>query len=160
MSAKSNSRAALAPFVPSVPSPVIRAAVRRTRVQVERECHPNDCTGNRLRAYVASVHPLRGSCYVEEVEAAQHRGRALIERLALNAERTDDLPARRLAPEEVADVLAFMAAQEPFEPAGWWTDEPADEPSHLCGFHLLLQALERSLRPASDAGASAEEARS
>lgn len=114
-----------------------------------RSCADSDRTDNRIRAYLASIRPLRGSCYREDIEAANQRGRSLIERLALSAEGTD-LPRLRLAGAEVADVLSFIACSEPIDPQNWWEDD-VDGPSHLVGHYLLLQALEKSLREPGDA---------
>ena len=108
--------------------------------------HPNDRTDNRIRAYIASIKPRKGVCHPDDVEAAQARGRGLIERLALSAEG-DDMPQLRLRVSQVADVLAFITSVQPIEAKSWWRDDP-DGPSHLVGYHLLLGALEDSLREA------------
>jgi hypothetical protein len=56
----------------------------------------------------------------------------------------DEMPEVRLSVAECADVLRFMSSVEPFEPRTWWQD-PADAPSHLVGFHIVLQTLADSL---------------
>lgn len=109
-----------------------------------RPCHPYDRTDNRLRAYVASIRPLRGCVWRDDIEEANQRGRGLVERLALSAEDTG-LPKLRLTASEVADVLSFIHCSETIDPENWWR-EPDDEPSHVVGLNLLLSALEASLR--------------
>src|SRR5579883_76369 len=120
-------------------------------------CHPHDRTDNRIRAYLASMRPLRGvGAYREDIEDAHARGRGLIERLALSAEGSG-LPQLELTSRDVADVLSLMSALEPIERGGWWLDGN-DDPSPVCGFYLLLHALEESLRamePASGTHAPA-----
>ncbi len=117
----------------------------------EPECHPNDRTDNRIRAYLASLCRLRGvATYRDDIEDAHRRARALIERLALSAAGSD-APALRLTPDQVADVLSLMSSLEPIEPETWWRDGPEDEPSRVCGFYLLLSALAEALRSAGSA---------
>ena len=50
------------------------------------------------------------------------------------------MPQIRLSAAECADVLRFMYSVEPFEP-GTWLQDPADTPSHLLGFHIVLHTL-------------------
>jgi hypothetical protein len=102
-----------------------------------------DATGNRIRAYLASVRPLGGVADLGTDEFYQ-RGRSLIERLALSAE-DDALPSLRLTAAQCADVVRFIAMSEPIEPSTWWED-PEGAPSHIAGFTLLMNAVESSLR--------------
>lgn len=103
---------------------------------------PSEATSDRIRAFLASMRPLRG-CDAASREEYQ-LGRALIERLALSA-RDDDYPTLRLTAEQCADVLNFLSRSEPIEEEGWWQDDQ-DGPSHLCGFYEVIIALETSLR--------------
>lgn len=116
-------------------------------------CHPQDRTDARLRAYVASVESMSGTA-----EEDRERGAVLIERLAASAQGSDS-PALQLTPEECADVLAWMADRQPVDPDSWWQD-PKDAPSHLCGFYMLLQALEHSLAAAEEPDEAANAAQS
>lgn len=102
----------------------------------------SDDTAPRIRAYLASMRPLLGGGAADSEE--YHRGRSLIERLALSA-RGEDAPILALSRSQCADVLHFIWRSEPIEPAGWWED-PEDAPSHVVGFDFVLQALESSLR--------------
>ena len=104
--------------------------------------HPNDRTDTRIRAYLASIRPMRDVIYQADIEEANQRGRALIERLALSAEE-GDLPSLRLTAEGAADVLSFIHCSEPVDPATWWA---YGEISHVCGFNDVLKAVEASLR--------------
>lgn len=113
---------------------------RKTRAAPAR-C--SDATADRLRAYIASMRPLRG-VDLDDDDRYQ-RGRALIERLAIAAGDTNTDPALRLTARDCADVLAFIAASEPLEPATWW-DDPPEGPSQVAGFYLLVRGLEPSLR--------------
>jgi hypothetical protein len=123
--------------------PITKSAVAQIEPATAANDHP-DRTDNRLRAYIASMRPLRGCCWREEIEEIHQRGRVLIERLAISA-RGDGDPEFLLKADECADVLRYMASLEPLDPRAWWRD-PSDGPSHVVGFNLLLRALERSLR--------------
>jgi hypothetical protein len=103
-----------------------------------------DDTAPRIRAYLASMRPLRGSEGDIHYEDSYQRGRSLIERLALSAHDTDS-PTLRLSAEQCADVLHFIANSEPLEPATWWRD-PKEAPSHVVGFMIIVNALKDSLR--------------
>jgi hypothetical protein len=103
---------------------------------------PSEATSDRIRAFLASMRPLRGSDAAGCDE--YQRGRALIERLALSGFEQEP-PSLRLNAAQCADVLNFLARSEPVEPRGWWRD-PRDAPSHVVGHHLVLWALEDSLR--------------
>jgi hypothetical protein len=105
----------------------------------------SDATTDRLRAYLASVRPRGGTVYLDaEIEQQPRRGRPLVERLAKSSSGAD-LPDLPLSAGECADILAFMASVEPVDPRTWWSD-PSDAPSHVCGFAILLGALEQSMR--------------
>lgn len=111
---------------------------------------PED-TASRLRAYLASMRPMRGIADVYDQDEYQ-RGRSLIEHVALSA-RGDEHPSLKLSSSECADVLHFMHFSEPVRPNRWW-DDPPNGPSHLVGFYLLLQTLDRSLRSKHTRGAT------
>lgn len=113
----------------------------------ESSCHPLDRSDNRIRAYLASVRPMRDVDFGGETDEANQRGRSLIERLAISAADTADVPPLRLSAGQVADVLSFVHCSEPIDPANWHVD-PDNEPSHLVGLTLVLSALEASLRAA------------
>lgn len=115
---------------------------------------PNDRTDASIRAFLASLRPMRDCIYPSDIEKANQRGRALIERLALSAEE-GDVPRLRLPATEVADVLSFLHCTEPEEPATWWAD--GGDTSHVVGYHLVLQALQASVR---ELGGGADPSRS
>jgi hypothetical protein len=114
-----------------------RAAAPRARI----DSGYSDETSPRIRAYLASVRPRRGSNFSEECES----GRDLIYRLALSASG-EDSPTLKLSPRDCADVLAFISVTEPVEPRTWWTANPQDAPHHVCGYMEVLHALEDALR--------------
>jgi hypothetical protein len=89
------------------------------------------------------MRPLIGVDISED--KAYFCGRSLIERLALSSHE-EDHPTLRLNATQCADVLVFFERSEPVEARGWWRD-PEDAPSHVVGYHLVLGALESSLRP-------------
>jgi hypothetical protein len=124
-----------------------RKATRRPRAHSVDEFLPaigiSDNTGHRIRAFLASVRPLRGVADVECDDRYQ-RGRALIERMAISA-KGEGKPSIVLSATHCADVLRFLHHVEPLEPQRWWED-PDDSPSHLVGFMFVLQTLEKSLR--------------
>lgn len=99
-------------------------------------------TADRIRAYLASMRPLRGADLSDE-EGFQ-RGRGVIERLALSAWGTD-APAMVLSVRQCADVVRFLRGVEPIDPVDWWQD-PDDRPSHVVGFAFILEAIEECLR--------------
>jgi hypothetical protein len=101
----------------------------------------DDDTDRRIRAYLASVRPLQGGSYEDD---NYHRGRSLVERLALSSSG-DDEPILELSPIDCANILHFVHSSEPFEPRTWWKD-PEHGPSHLVGFAFVLRAVEDSLR--------------
>jgi hypothetical protein len=106
-----------------------------------RPIHHSEDTADRIRAYLASVRPLRG---VEFEDTPYQRGRSLIEQLALSADGTEQ-PTLRLSTLECADVVFFVAKSEPIQDRNWWL-EPTDAPSHLVGLKFVLGAVEASLR--------------
>lgn len=101
----------------------------------------DDHTGRRLQAYLTSMRPLDGNY---DRNDSYHRGRSLIEHLALSAMGTDD-PTLPLTAIDCADILHFVCGSEPLEPRTWWKD-PKYGPSHLVGFSFVLRAVEVSLR--------------
>lgn len=107
-------------------------------------------TDARLRAYLASVQP------VPDVEWSDnrpyHRGRSLIERLALSA-KGDDPPTLMLSASDCADVACFISRSFPIDPETWWND-PKDAPSQVVGFMFVLDAIENSLREVRNARAA------
>jgi hypothetical protein len=100
-------------------------------------------TAQRIRAYLASVRPLRDSADLPGSEPYQS-GRSLIERLALSARGTE-APTLRLTAAQCADVVHFVRCSEPLERSTWWSD-PKRGPSHWVGFIFVLEAVEESLR--------------
>lgn len=104
-------------------------------------------TGDRIRAFLASMRPLDGSGAGDDKE--YHRGRSLIERLALSATEEDD-PTLRLGAAQCADVLNYLGRSEPIEERDWWKD-PRNAPNHVIGYEMVLRALERSLRDVGSA---------
>lgn len=101
----------------------------------------NDHTSRRLLAYLASVRPLVGS---SDSSRSYHRGRSVIEHMALSAVEDGD-PTLPLTAIDCADVLHFVCGSEPFEPRTWWKD-PEHGPSHVVGFIFVLRAIEGTLR--------------
>jgi hypothetical protein len=103
-----------------------------------------DDTGPRIRAYLASVRPLRGVSGLGDDQRYQ-RGRSAIERLALSA-AGEDSPTHRLSVSQCADVAYFVSSSEPLDARHWW-QEPRNAPSHVVGFHMVMDAVEAALRP-------------
>lgn len=103
----------------------------------------SDDSGPRIRAYLASMRPMRGVADIYSLETYQ-RGRSLIEAMALTA-TGEDMPAIRLSAADCADILAFVSYSEPVEPGSWWKD-PKGSPSHLVGYYLIVQAVQAALR--------------
>jgi hypothetical protein len=99
-------------------------------------------TGPQVLAFLASMRPMRG-CDVDD-DQGFHRGRALIERLALSAQE-EGPPRLRFTLSQAADVMRFLGRIEPIEQRDWWND-PKDGPSHVCGYTVVLDAIEDSLR--------------
>ncbi len=95
----------------------------------------NEHTDRRIRAYLASVRPERGSDLGANDE--YERGRAAIERLALSAHDTGD-PTLQLSETQGADVLYFVRCSEPLEERTWWQD-PKSGPSHLVGWTFVAR---------------------
>ncbi len=102
----------------------------------------SDDTGPRIQAYLAQLQPLRG---IDAGDTDEYRNAiSAISRLAASAAGTDS-PTYQFTQEQAADVLLFMRLSEPVDPVTWWTD-PKDAPSHVCGWELVLQAVEDALR--------------
>jgi hypothetical protein len=118
---------------------------------VDSDCAPQDRTDARIRAFISSMRPMRGSSGARS--DAYQRGRELIENLAVSAE-DDGSPALRFTRSDCADVAAFLMFSEPVAPRDWWSDDN-DEPSPVVGYHFVLGALEDSLR-AEDASPEAQ----
>jgi hypothetical protein len=106
-------------------------------------CPDTDGTTHRIIAFLASVQPISGAG--QGRDAGFHRGRSIIERMAMSADGAG-IPDITLAPDHCADVLEFLANIEPLEPESWWQD-PSEGPSHLVGFQFVLQVLSASLQP-------------
>lgn len=102
----------------------------------------SDDTAPRILAYLISMKPLEG-CTLDGKDG-HHRGRSLIERLAMSASG-EDSPKMRLTPAQCVDVLQFMMFSEPVAPDSWWTD-PKDAPSHVVGYYFVLGALKDGVR--------------
>ena len=77
----------------------------------------SDETAHRIRAFLASMRPLRGFGMGDNDQ--YQRGRVLIERMAMSARGTDD-PSIVLSPAHCAAVLSFLSSVEPLEPQTWW----------------------------------------
>jgi len=100
-----------------------------------------DHTDLRIRAYLARVVPLEGISVSHEY----HRGRSLIERMALSA-IGDGPPRLQLCLADCADVLEFMRSSEPGVQTNIWLRDPPDAPSHQVGWRLVLDAVMSALR--------------
>jgi hypothetical protein len=101
-----------------------------------------DDTAPEIRAYLARVRPKRDSDLGNEDE--YHRGRGLIEPLAISTEGRDG-PSLRLTAAQCADIVYFIRNSEPIEPETWFT-EPDDEPNHHVGYDVVMEVIERCLR--------------
>lgn len=119
-------------------------AARSRPIRLQTAPGYTDRTADRLRAYLASVRPLRGVAGIAESDEYQ-RGRALIESMALAAGRADEWPSLRLSVAQCADVLHFVYESEPVNARAWWSD-PTEAPSHVCGYLMALGCVEGSLR--------------
>lgn len=117
-------------------------STNRTRARVAQSHEPSETTTDRIRAFLATMRPLRGSAIAGDEQ--YESGRSIIERVALSTEDMER-PTLHLTPDQCADVLNFLSRSEPVEPEGWWRD-PEDAPCHVAGLFLLLGALEDSLR--------------
>lgn len=112
----------------------------KTQLKVVEDQHELEYTHARIYAYLHALQPL-GGC---EMSEAHHRGRELVAILA-ETSRGDGLPKRRLTLSECADVLLFMGTSEPRNRKSFYVDQRG-QPSVECGFHLVLDAIERTLR--------------
>jgi hypothetical protein len=99
-----------------------------------------DQTGRRILAYLASVEPLDAGA----VLPAYHKGRSVIEHMALSARGASD-PGLRLSVDDCANVLYFVQLSVPIEPRTWWED-PKGTPSQIVGFTMVVGAVEKALR--------------
>jgi hypothetical protein len=108
-----------------------------------------DSTANRIRAYLASMQPLCGSDVSDD--DIYHRGRSLIERMALKSSGIEN-PDIRLTARQCRDVLHFVACSEPIEPRTWW-DDPKDAPSHAVGFTFVLWVIHDHLTKTDNSAA-------
>jgi hypothetical protein len=102
----------------------------------------SDDTAPRIRAFLLSMRPLRGMGDVPD-DDPYHRGRRVIERMADTAPGLD-MPKCRLSLQDCADVMGFLALSEPVKPGTWWRD-PRGSPSHLVGFQIVMQTIEKAL---------------
>ena len=107
----------------------------------------NDRTRERIRAFIYSLRPLRGSDLAASDEYQD--GRVLLERLADSAGESAHNPTLRFSIEQCAQVCDYLRTIEPFEPANWWVD-PEDAPSRTCGFQFVVGAIAASLRQPGD----------
>lgn len=145
---------ALEPVVESLLSRIKAALAEKEPVQVIKPADGSDDTDERLYAYLASIRPIRGVIYLDDLVEVHQRGRALIERMAQNSEDTE--PSKlRLTASECADVLRMISDYEPIKPETWWTEEPGTT-SHVIGFMDVMECLAASLRepPVTDAHAA------
>jgi hypothetical protein len=103
-------------------------------------------SGPRIRAYLASMRPLRGCSGLADKDEYQ-RGRSLIEKLAIWHDCIDagELPELAMTIADASNIVEFIRNSEPVEGDGWWNDSNTPGPSHLCGFHEVLRALNESL---------------
>jgi len=104
-------------------------------------CGYSDSTALRILAFLASMQPLSGGGGESD---EFHRGRSIIERMAISAKGTEP-PSIRLEADHCADVLTFLSHVEPIEPVNWWED-PEGSPSHTVGLQFVLRTLSDSLR--------------
>jgi hypothetical protein len=102
-------------------------------------------TGACLLAYLASVESIFKSVEDEEPDGPYERGRALIQRLALSANAKGD-PTLSVTVNECADILHFIGSSTPIAARGNWWDDPDERPSHVVGFLIALDVVERKLR--------------
>jgi hypothetical protein len=116
---------------------IMKVVTRSSKVQPP--AGPSEDAHARIRAFVASMVPSN------PLSREAERGRSLIEQIALSTEGADHHPSIRLAPDQCADVLSFIASVEPRTPDNWW-DSPQDSPCHVTGMTLVLWTLVDSLR--------------
>ena len=100
-------------------------------------------TGATIRSFLASVRPLRGCCHCDDDQF--HRGRALVELLALSAE---DHLAPPLSSADYANILRFIHGIEPIEPKYFFVDRDGVR-TPQCGLNTLLEIVEQHLRRAA-----------
>jgi hypothetical protein len=118
-----------------------RAQRKRTSAEPIKIDTYTDDTAPQILAFLVSME-----CLFDEGQVYEgfHRGRSLIERIAMSAKGTDS-PRIRLSNEECADVLHFLAQVQPRDKRNWWID-PEDAPSPVTGLQFVLFALKESLR--------------
>jgi hypothetical protein len=125
------------------PRPYLAGKGKNARYVFPEDPDYPDNTAGRLRAYLASLLADPDTEMFPDFSRTFHRGRALIERMALDVRGTD-IPAMKLSPADCADILAFMSFAVPIDRAAWWQDK--ESISHVCGFKMVLEALQSSLR--------------
>lgn len=112
----------------------------KAQLREANEVEKFEHTRERIYAYLHALKPLSGNCISEEYQ----RGREIIAILAETSEGYD-YPKRELTLDECADVVAFMHLSEPRDRRTFLT-EPRGQPSMECGYHIVLSAVEDSLR--------------
>jgi hypothetical protein len=123
-------------------------------VKAENEC-PAERPSTRINAFLAKTMPLGGSCFCGT--EGFHRGRKLIEELALHFQVQIALP--RWNHGQCADVLCYVHCCQPVPGACFCNDQLGEAISITCGFHEVLEFVENQLRrPATRAAKEAREA--
>lgn len=134
---------------------------RYDALQAERAAHPDtpepastssaidEENRDNVLAYADGMQSIVGVIFGDNVQACMNRGREQIKRWARDGGanmRDDGRLAIRLTLEGCADVLSFMGNTEPIKPM-----EANDEesPNRYCGYILVVEALEESLRSAA-----------
>lgn len=117
-------------------------SLRRPKAVSSPDAGPAEDTGSRIRAYLASMQPMKGIGTDSDAEIC--RATSVILQLASSAHGMDS-PAHRLTRQEALDVIAFMRHCEPKSPRTWWSD-PDNAPSHWTGWGFVLGAIEDALR--------------
>jgi hypothetical protein len=122
----------------------------------------SDHTGNRIRAYLASMQTNPETEFNSEVTTVINRGRSLMERMAIScpADPDDDRPTLKLTPADCVHILTYMSCCVPIDGQDWWDDHPksGSDISHVCGYMAVLDAMAESLRPSEEEPAEASEA--
>jgi hypothetical protein len=103
----------------------------------------SDHTGNRIRAYLASMQLDPDVEFADDITAQCNRARSLMERLAISAPG-EQHPTLKLSVTDCADILTYMSCSVPLNRHGWWDDKAAI--SHVCGYNFVLDAMADSLR--------------
>ncbi|MET0984867.1 MAG: hypothetical protein ABW034_05605 [Steroidobacteraceae bacterium] len=97
--------------------------------------------GIQIRAYLASVKPLRGCRWCDN--AAFHAGRTAIEQLAMAYLSGDDTLDPTLA--QCADMLEYLSSVEPVDPR----IDYASGGVETCGWIAVLKYVQTSMREVS-----------